>query len=217
MKKLIALLLAGILCLSLMACVDKNNTGTSVTDEEYVKYLKYKRLINMLDDGNYDEALAYINSIRHLEDDRTNDTGSSSVTTDNNGSIADDTGSKFETTEEPPVTKPKERTVELTVDNWKDYFEIRLATSGEIRNSFGEFEKPDYMCWALFLKSDVAQIVTGMDDVAIEYSFTEGYYSWLTYNIDTKEFLLSDPTTKEDGFGYEADDIIRDTTVSSDH
>ena len=114
-------------------------------------------------------------------------------------------------------TAAKERTIELTVDNWQEYFEIRPNTHGVLRNSFGEFERLDYVNWALFLKSDGTQRVTGMEDVAIEYRFTDGYYSWFTYNFDTREFLLQDAATAEECAGYPAlDDKNRDLPISYD-
>ena len=111
-------------------------------------------------------------------------------------------------------TAAKERTIELTVDNWQEYFEIRPNTHGVLRNSFGEFERLDYVNWALFLKSDGTQRVTGLEDVAIEYRFTDGYYSWFSYNFDTGEFLLQDAATAEECAGYPAlDDKNQDFTI----
>ena len=199
MKKWIALLLTAVMCLSLAACSEKSGTGVSIPEEEYAKYLQYEELINMLDIGDYEGALGYINSISgYVEDDRT-----------------DDTGSEEATATEPSETEPKEQTIELTVDNWQDFFEIRPNTNGVLRNSFGEFERLDYVHWALFLKADAAQKVTGMEDVAIEYSFRDGYYSWFTYNLDTGEFLLQDAAAEEEISGYTApDDKNRDLSVS---
>lgn len=112
-------------------------------------------------------------------------------------------------------TAAKERTIELTVDNWQDYFEIRPNTHGVLRDSFGEFKGLDYVNWALFLKSDGTRRVTGMEDVAIEYRFSDGYYSWFTYNFDTGEFLLQDAATEEESSGYPAlDDMNRDLPIS---
>lgn len=89
-------------------------------------------------------------------------------------------------TEEDEAT---ETIVELTLDNWAEYFEIRPNAHGVLYNSFNEFERLDYVNWAMFLKDDVADKVTKMNDVAIEYSFRDGYFSWFEYNLDTNEFV----------------------------
>ena len=116
---------------------------------------------------------------------------------------------------EAESSEPEVKTIEITMDNWQEYFEIRPNTHGVLRNSFGEFERLDYVNWALFLKSDGTQRVTGMEDVAIEYRFTDGYYSWFTYNFDTGEFLLQDAATAEECAGYPAlDDMNRDLSIS---
>ena len=85
--------------------------------------------------------------------------------------------------------EPVEKTIEITLDNWQEYFEIRPNTHGALYDSFGEFERLDYVNWAMFLKHDVADNVTKLEDVAIEYSFRDGYFCWFEYNLDTKELV----------------------------
>ena len=81
------------------------------------------------------------------------------------------------------------KTVELTLENWQEYFEIRPCTHGALYSSFGEFERLDYVNWALYLKEDVADTVIDMEDAAIEYSFRDGYFCRFEYNLDTGEFV----------------------------
>ncbi|MBQ1207258.1 MAG: hypothetical protein IIX65_01875 [Lachnospiraceae bacterium] len=90
------------------------------------------------------------------------------------------------------VAKGKEAVIELSLENWQDYLEIRPATNGPLYNNFGEFQRLDYVNWAMFLKADIADSVTKMDDVAIEYSFRDGYFSWFEYNFDTGEFVKTE-------------------------
>ena len=84
---------------------------------------------------------------------------------------------------------PQEQTIEITLDNWQEYFEIRPNTYGALYDSFGEFERLGYVNWAMFLKNDVADKVTELEDLAIEYSFRDGYFCWFEYNLDTEEFV----------------------------
>ena len=41
----------------------------------------------------------------------------------------------------------------------------------------------------MFLKNGVADKVTELEDLAIEYSFRDGYFCWFEYNFDTEELV----------------------------
>ena len=144
MKKLIALLLAAVMCLSLCAC------GSSEVET------------------NTDDSQELDTEISQQDEEQTEDTADAS---------------------EDVEAEPQEQTVEITLDNWQEYFEIRPNTYGALYDSFGEFERLDYVNWAMFLKNDVADKVTELEDLAIEYSFRDGYFCWFEYNLDTEEFV----------------------------
>ena len=120
-------------------------------------------------------------------------------------------------TQEDNKEIPAEKTVEITLDNWQEYFEIRPSTNGPLYNSFDEFERLDYVNWAMFLKDDVKDKVTKMEDVAIEYSFTDGYFSWFEYNLDTGEFVKKDPAAEGEMDSWlTVNDSNRDLPLSLD-
>ena len=60
MKKIVVLVLALLMCLSLVACSDKNDKKSN----KYEKYKKYSDIFELLEDGDYDGA---INKIQDLE------------------------------------------------------------------------------------------------------------------------------------------------------
>ncbi len=145
MKRILALLLVAVLCLSLAACGDP--------------------------DGN------------------------------DNGS----TGQPQESTAKQEISAPDsettvgEETVEITLDNWQEYFEIRPSTHGPLYDDFGEkFKKLDYVCWAFFLKEAYIGKVTKAENLAVEYSFADGYCSWFQYHFDTEELVQGEPAETED-------------------
>ena len=144
MKKLIALLLAVMMCLSLAAC------GNSKVE------------------ANADNSQEQDTEISQQDEEQTENTADES---------------------EQVEEEPQEQTIEITLDNWQEYFEIRPNTHGALYDSFGEFERLDYVNWAMFLKNDVADKVTELEDLAIEYSFRDGYFCWFEYNFDTEEFV----------------------------
>ena len=94
-------------------------------------------------------------------DNSTQDTGEPS-----SADVPQDTG-------EPSDTEFTEQTVEITLDNWQDYFEIRQYLSGYIgTNDFGEPDHVEYYLSTMFtLKEEYAKKVDfDGSNVAIEYS-----------------------------------------------
>lgn len=76
-------------------------------------------------------------------------------------------------TGEPSDAEPTEQTVEITLDNWQDYFEIKQYLSGYIgTNDFGEPDHVEYYLSTMFtLKEEYAEKVDfDGSNVAIEYS-----------------------------------------------
>ena len=73
----------------------------------------------------------------------------------------------------PSDAEPTEQTVEITLDNWQDYFEIKQYLSGYIgTNDFGEPDHVEYYLSTMFtLKEEYAEKVDfDGSNVAIEYS-----------------------------------------------
>ena len=186
MKKLIALLLAAGMCLSLTSCVTSSN----------------KALIS-----GYESRIAELEEIIR-EYEKAQNTGSGNENTESPGTDPQET--------EPRETEPKKnKTIELTLDNWKDYFEIRPTTDGPVYSSFGDFERLSYINWAMFLKDDIADKVISLDDAAIEYSFRDGYFCWFEYNFDTGVLSQKDAATDEEvgGDWRKVEDASRQTNI----
>ncbi len=138
--------------------------GACAGSGEPEKYKKYETLIDCMEAKDYDGALAEITRMS----EKSKDTG---------------------TSETSQQKEAKSAEIEITLDNWQEYFEIRPNTHGALYNSFGEFERLDYVNWAMFLKNGVADKVTELEDLAIEYSFRDGYFCWFEYNFDTEELV----------------------------
>lgn len=126
-------------------------------------YAKYEELYQYLEAKDYDSAVAYIQDLAGTVED------------------APATEETVPSTEEPSYT-----TVEITLDNWQDYFEVQLVAS-ENRNAFGELV--DFVpCYCLRLKDEWEDSVVALD-LAIESSASEGNPCWYEYNMETGEIV----------------------------
>ena len=129
MKKLVAFLLALVMCLSLCAC------GGSA-DAEYVEQLE-RRLAEL--EGRYSEL---------EEENRRIIADSEQVIAEYEQIIAGyeeklNGGGSENPTEPEPEPEPKEpeyESVEITLDNWQEYFELRVYRLISL-NGFGEFDR----------------------------------------------------------------------------
>jgi hypothetical protein len=170
MKKTISLFLALVLCLSLCAC----GSG-EIAENPYEKYTKYEELFLYLESNDYDNANAYIQKFFGVSEE----------------------GNKTEPSEpentetEPVETEPTYKTIEITIDNWQDYFELELVVY-KSKNAFGEL---DYFFpqMRFHLKEDWASIATDME-VVFEYNCTDAYACQFTYNMDTGELIEGEKT-----------------------
>ena len=80
-----------------------------------------------------------------------------------------------ETTEtQPSETEPQPVTVEITMDNWQEYFELREYVEIK-KNGFGEFEKVS-VYYALVNKDGMSP-ECNLSDVTMEFSYTKKYVS----------------------------------------
>ena len=89
----------------------------------------------------------------------------------------------------PTETEPQYTTVEITMENWQDYFEYSRTVSPRM-NAFDEVET---LCPVMkfHLKDEWASITTDMD-VALEYNAIDTYSCMYSYNIDTGEFVVGE-------------------------
>ena len=104
-----------------------------------------------------------------------------------------------------------QQTVELTVDNWQEYFEFR-PTNQPIHNSFGEFDGMDSGSWVFAPKKDAPHIIIGLKNGAAKVNLQEEYYCWYTYDFATDAFTQGQPASEEEVSGYnrQGEDRTRD-------
>ncbi len=122
MKKTLTLLLALSLCLSLCACGGEPKAA----ENPYEKYAKYAELFDYLEANDWDNANAYLRNHFGMPEESPTELTEPVVTEP--------------VVTEPPVTEPIYETVEITMDNWQEYFELRVYDAFEA-NGFGEFER----------------------------------------------------------------------------
>ena len=152
MKKLLSLLLAAALVLSLGACGKEANP-----------YEKYEELFEYMEREDYDSAMAYIRELA----------GESETVPQ--AAPATEAETEPETTEtQPSETEPQPVTVEITMDNWQEYFELREYVEFN-KNGFGEFERVS-VSFALVNK-DGMYPECSLSDVTMEFSYTMKYVS----------------------------------------
>ena len=95
---------------------------------------------------------------------------------------------KPETTE-PEITEPATTTVEITMENWQEYFELVLS-GGVNRNAFNEVEDT-FAVWRLYLKEEYWGKALEAD-VAFGYYATEWCKCNFSYDLDTEILSYSD-------------------------
>lgn len=116
-------------------------------NDEMAKYKKYDTLINYMEAEDYEGVAQEIIRISQ-------ESSSSCGAADDNGNTENNV---------------KSETVELTLDNWKDFFELRLKPEYRL-NEFGEVETLVLSQFLVF-KEEYAGCVT-CNDVAIEMNKT---------------------------------------------
>lgn len=91
----------------------------------------------------------------------------------------------------PPETEPKIKTIEISMDNWQDYFSIESDVSVS-KNDFGEL-KYFFPEMQFRLKNEWASVATDMY-ITVQYTCTDAYVCWFTYNMDTGELIEGEKT-----------------------
>ena len=155
MKKLIALLLAAVMCLSLAACGNgktEDNSGTS-----------------------------------------------QGQTTDNSP----------QDTDEPSNAELTEQTIEITLDNWQEYFEFRPVVH-ETKNSYNELTGMQVI-YKFFPKEAIAESIAvpdALDDdrIVFDVQYIDPYACIYRYDLNTKKLTVGE--FAEDSSPYRADDLL---------
>ena len=172
MKKLTALLLALVMCLSLAACsIDKTEADADHSHEQKTE--------NAQQDGKQTESEPDESEPDESEPDE---------------SEPDET--------EPAETEPQERTVEITLENWQEYLEINQYLSVFYNtNSFDEVTDT-YLDFYTILEpkaeySNVAERWEDSDCIAVEYDM-DYCVKDIIYNLDDFSFELIDCVSHPD-------------------
>ena len=161
-KRGFCLFLALLLCISLCACTKEESTNSP-----YEKYAEYEELFCYLEDGDYDNANAYIQNFFGV-----NDGASSSNTT-----VAIDGGLEpAQTTTTSAFSDPTYTTVEITADNWQDYFEV-LVRPAIVKNGFGEFSELSVNTYVISKEG----LTVCSCEITCEYAYD---YKRTTYHVD---------------------------------
>lgn len=104
----------------------------------------------------------------------------------------------------PTETEPKVQVVEITMDNWQDYFETKQCVESCIStNAFDEFESVSYYIYTVFtLKEEYAEkIDTDESQLAIEYSCN---YKSRSYTLNATDFTyeITGDGLKDERFNF---------------
>lgn len=111
-------------------------------------------------------------------------------------------------------TPEETETIEITIDNWQDYFEIK-EDYGYDYNDFDEITSM-YNVYNFYLKDGMTFVEDSRQEIAVEYEYDIDYDYTFT-NVDWEKGTfdyspLDDETSSKYGFG---NDHISDTTTLS--
>lgn len=181
MKKLLALLLAAVMCLSLVAC--------NSSDENADQIEHYENRIAELE-----AMLTELEAMLTERDETINRLLAEKENTETE--ITEPENTEPENTE-PENTDPQYETVEITLDNWQDYFEIvEYMTYRD--NAFGEAESC-YFRYELRLKEEYwSRLAANMmdDKGAIEFSYDYGTRA-ATIDLANRTYSFGEFTAKK--------------------
>lgn len=177
MKRFLALLLAAFMCFSLAACSNHSKLK---------KYEKYETLINYMEAEDYENALEEIIKL----------SGNADAQGDN-----EQEDSKQEDTQQGE-SEPIAHTVEITLDNWQDYFEINQYLSVSYNtNSFDEVTDTYLSLFTILeLKEEYSNVEMDWsegDYIAVEYD-SDICVNDIIYNLDDFSFELIDCVSHPD-------------------
>ncbi|MEE0966137.1 MAG: hypothetical protein U0L85_03695 [Bacilli bacterium] len=97
-------------------------------------------------------------------------------------------------TKKAPYVSDEYEEIEITIDNWKDYLEIKKNVN-IFTDAFDEIESVSLLN-CLYLKDEYAN-KTVEADIAVESEYTNSSYKWLSYNVETEVMSFLETTEKE--------------------
>ncbi len=141
MRRITVMFLAVVLSLSLAGCAGEHSVKT---DNEYQEY---EELLDMLEDGEFEEALYYVAELGAIDLEKfgkvpvdTEDDAAEKPEPEKAEQVNAEGAPMNPSQQESSDEQSKYEPVEITLDNWQDYFELREYHKFE-ENGFGEFKK----------------------------------------------------------------------------
>lgn len=199
MKKAISLLLTLVLCLSLCACAKPTES-----DPKVEKYEKYESLIEKIEAGDY--AGAYIDFIGRFPPQE----GSDSTEPSTPGLIINGVIGEIGVVGGETASY---KTVEITMDNWQEYFEVVPSEKWET-NGFGEATSLIFR-QSLRLKDGYKDKIVsgptttnyGFSQIAVEFGYNVTHYS---VSVDwTNQTYVQGAVHNENAYSGGAKTVIR--------
>ena len=130
-------------------------------------------------------------------------------TEDNSGtSQGQTTDNSLQDTDEPSNAELTEQTVEITLDNWHEYFEFRPVVY-ESKDSYNEITGMQVI-YKFFPKEAIAENIVdvGEDDerIVFDVQYIDPYACIYRYDLNTQELTVGEFT--EGSSPYSADDLL---------
>ena len=108
----------------------------------------------------------------------------------------------------PSDAEPTEQTVEITLDNWQDYFEFRPVVHVS-ENSYNEITGMQVI-FKFLPKEAIAEniVAVGEDDerIVFDAQYIDPYACVYSYDLNTQKLTIGEYT--EDSSTYSADDLL---------
>lgn len=142
--------------------------GKTEKNENNEKYEKYDTLIDFMENGDYEQASEEFS--RLVEDGKKENSSENS-------------------------SQENEEEIEITMDNWQDYFEIRPCVSFH-KNDFDEVDSIG-MANGFGLKKEFEERIIDAN-VAVEYTQSDVTGYPFEFNMETKEKIIGEPYTEEE-------------------
>ena len=130
-------------------------------------------------------------------------------TEDNSGtSQGQTTDNSLQDTDEPSNAELTEQIVEITLDNWQEYFEFRPVVY-ESKDSYNEITGMQVI-FKFFPKEAIAENIVdvGEDDerIVFDVQYIDPYACVYSYDLNTQKLTIGEYT--EDSSTYSADDLL---------
>ena len=111
-------------------------------------------------------------------------------------------------TDEPSNTELTEQTVEITLDNWQDYFEFRPDVH-VLKDSYNEIQGIQVL-YKFFPKEAIAENIVDVgerdDRIVFDVQYFDPYACIYSYDLNTQKLTIGEYT--EGSSSYNADDLL---------